>query len=346
VIGYFIYSRKEPVLLSSVIKDITKNKSISLVVNAITVISTVIGVVAAVTLGVSQITGGLNHLFLVKNLELGTSILILLLISSASLFSALSGVNRGIKIISKFNIILTLSLLAFVFFQSDMLRIVQQFFVVFYHYIKDFIPMSLALGKYNPGKEFLTNWTYFYWAFWLAWAPFTGIFIARISKGRSIREFVFAILLIPPIGTFFWFTTFGESAFAIIENWGSYNNEFESVFTSIFLFFKEYPLQSVINALVILLLFTFLITSVDSAIFVLSMFTDKGKENPSLNHRIIWGIFIPLFGTSLLLLGNTLPEINVLSAISKLIIITSLPFTLITVIIMVIFIKTITNTSD
>ncbi len=337
IIGYYLYNRNQSVLMSSVIKSSFDKPFLNNSIDILTILTTVFGVVAAIALGTTQINGGVNHLF---NSELGINFifLIIVLISIISLTSALLGVNKGIKLISKLNILITLFLLAFVFFQSDVLTIIQQFGLSLYHYIIDFIPMSLAIEPYNPGKEFLTGWTYYYWAFWLAWAPFTGIFIARISKGRTVRQFILGILLIPSLGTFLWFTTFGVSAFALIENWGRYHNEFGNVFTSIFIFFKAYPIQGFINTITVILLITFLITSIDSAIFVLSMFTDRGNQTPSKKHRIIWGIIIPIVACSLVLLGNIFPEINVLDAMSKLLIITSLPFAILTVVMVALFV--------
>jgi glycine betaine transporter len=236
------------------------------------------------------------------------------------------GVNKGIKVLSKLNILVTLALLLFVFFVSDVGTIVRSFGLSLFHYLVDFIPMSLAYDNYDPGITFLTDWTFYYWAFWIAWAPFTGIFIARISKGRTLRQLLLGVLIIPSLGTFFWFSVFGTSAFQIIEGWGKYNNEFGNVFSSIFIFFKNYPMETLLNGVTIFLLISFLVTSVDSAVFVLSMFTDKGKKNPSKKHRLLWSVFILLATMALILLGNAKPEIDVLVAAQKLLIITSLPF--------------------
>lgn len=338
IIGHYLYNENENVLMSSAFKSYYNHPLLNNSIDLLTIITTVIGVVAAIALGTTQICGGVNHLTSV-NLGLEFTILIVILISIISLLSALSGVKKGIKLLSSLNIFITLFLLFFVFIQSDIVLIIKQFFFSLFHYILDFIPMSLAIGSYNPGKAFLTDWTYYYWAFWLAWAPFTGIFIARISKGRSIREFITGILLIPSLGTFLWFTVFGQSAFNLIENWGSYNGEFNNVFTSIFVFFKHYPMQGFMNTVTVFLLITFLVTSIDSAIFVLSMFADKGNPSPSKKHRIVWGIILPVVSIALILLGNFFTDINVLDAISKLLIITSLPFAFLTIIITFLFLR-------
>ena len=236
------------------------------------------------------------------------------------------GIEKGIKQLSRINIYLVFILLLFVFLQGDVLGVLKQTFISIYSYGVDFIPMSLALGNYNPGEAFLTDWTYYYWAFWIAWAPFTGIFIARISKGRTLRELVIGVLLIPSLGTFFWFTTFGDAAFEQISTMSNYKGEFSNVFSSLFIFLSDYPLSGIVNALVIVLLVGFLVTSVDSAIYVLSMFTDKGKQTPKKSHRLIWSIAILFFSIAIILLGNVRPDIDVLVALQKLLILTSLPF--------------------
>jgi glycine betaine transporter len=146
-------------------------------------------------------------------------------------------------------------------------------------------------------------------------------------------------LIIPSLGTFFWFSVFGTSAFQLIESWGVYNNEFGNVFSSIFVFFENYPLSGLLNFTTIFLLISFLVTSVDSAVFVLSMFTDKGRKDPSRRHRLLWSVFILIATMALLILGSAKPDIDVLVAVQKLLIITSLPFALFMVVMSVVFLK-------
>ncbi|MBW1295577.1 BCCT family transporter [Aquimarina litoralis] len=343
VIGYYLFVRSKKVLSSSAFSSletiITSKRIQNLMFNGIdilAILTTVFGLVAAIGLGTTQIEGGLSHLLQV-NFDVRITIFLLILISVLAFISVFKGVNKGIKVISTWNIYITLALLFFVFIQSDILAIVSQFGSSLLHYVIDFIPLSIAYGVYNPGEVFLTDWTYYYWAFWLAWAPFTGIFIARISRGRTLRELITGVLIVPSLGTFFWFTVFGESAFQIVDNLSIYQGEFDNVFTSIFIFFENYPFQGLINTVVILLLISFLITSLDSAIFVLSMFTDHGKQHPSKKHRLLWSIVLTIFAIGILLLGNAKEDINVLTAMQKLLIITSLPFSLLMVVMMVLF---------
>lgn len=327
IIGYYLFVKRRPILISESLKDLVNNKYVLTTVDLLVVLTTIFGLVAAIGLGTTQINGGLSHLFN-QSFSIKTTIILVLMISALAFLSVWRGVNKGIKLLSTGNIFATLLLLLFVLIQGDFYAIIQSFLLATYHYIIDFIPLSLAIGKYNPGQVFLSDWTYYYWAFWLAWAPFTGVFIARISKGRSIREMLVGVLLIPSIGTFFWFTAFGNEAFNFIQSALSYNGEFGNVFTSIFVFFENYPAQSFINGMVVLLLVSFLVTSVDSAVYVLCMFSDGGKINPSKNMRLLWSLVIAVCTIAIVVLGNAKPNIDVLTALQKLLIITSLPFAL------------------
>ncbi|NER15231.1 BCCT family transporter [Leptobacterium flavescens] len=338
IIGYYLFVHNKKVLVSVSIEDTIRFTPALWGIDVLAIITTVFGLIGAVGLGTTQINGGLNHL-LEGEFGVTTTVLLTLLISLIAFVSVWKGVNKGIKVISKLNISVTLILLAYIFIQSDILQIFRSFFTALYQYIIDFVPMSIAYGDYDPGEAFLTDWTYYYWAFWLAWAPFTGIFIARISRGRTLREMLLGVMIIPSLGTFFWFSVFGESAFQLLEQWGAYNNEFGNVFNSIFIFFQSYPLQALVNGTTIVLLISFLVTSVDSAVFVLSMFTDKGKQLPSKRHRLIWSVFIAVFAVAIVILGNAKPEISVLTALQKLLIITSLPFSLFMVVMTIIFLK-------
>lgn len=339
LIAYALFVRRSDILLGTSFPQLKKIKYLSQSINLLTILTTVFGLVAAIGLGTTQIEGGISHLTSKAAGSLWPTLLLVFVVCSLAFISAFAGIKKGIKRISNWNIYITVILLFFVFFQLDILKIFSQFFESLFRYIIDFVPLSLALGKYNPGKEFLTDWTYYYWAFWLAWAPFTGIFIARISKGRSIREMILGVLLIPSLGSFFWFSVFGSASFDLIGNMNSYNGEFDNVFTSLFRFFEAFPLSDFSNIVTIILLISFLVTSVDSAIYVLSMFSDKGKEHPRKKFRLIWAILILVFSEAIIILGNIKPNSNVLTAMQKFLIISSLPFALFTAGIMGLFLR-------
>ncbi|PRX45271.1 BCCT family transporter [Salegentibacter salegens] len=339
LIAYALFVRKSDIFLGTSLPQLKRIKYLPEGVNLLTILTTVFGLVAAIGLGTTQIEGGISHLTSTTPGTLWLTILLVFIICLVAFISAFAGIKKGIKRISNWNIYITLILMFFVFFQVDVLNVFSRFSESIYSYIIDFVPLSLALGKYNPGKEFLTDWTYYYWAFWLAWAPFTGIFIARISKGRSIREMILGVLLIPSLGSFFWFSVFGSASFDLIGSMETYNGEFDNVFTSLFRFFEAFPISDFTNIVTIVLLVSFLVTSVDSAIYVLSMFSDKGKEHPRKKFRFIWAILILIFSEAIILLGNIKPQSDVLTAMQKFLIISSLPFAFFTAGIMVLFLK-------
>ncbi|HEY9184481.1 MAG TPA: BCCT family transporter [Salegentibacter sp.] len=339
LIAYSLFVAKNKIKLGHSLPQLKSVKLLPQGVDLLTILTTVFGLVAAIGLGTTQIEGGLSHLTSTSPGNLWLTIALVLLICALAFFSAYAGVEKGIKRISTWNIFITLLLLFFVFFQIDISVSLERFGISLYQYIIDFIPLSLAMGTYNPGKEFLTDWTYYYWAFWLAWAPFTGIFIARISKGRTIREMILGVLLIPSLGSFFWFSVFGSASFDLINQGTAFNEEFDNVFTSIFRFFEFLPFSDLTNIVAVLLLVSFLVTSVDSAIFVLSMFSDKGKENPKRKFRLIWAVIILIFSEAIIVLGNVRPDSDVLTAMQKLLIISSLPFAFFTAGIMVLFLR-------
>lgn len=337
ILGYTIYNRRRPVLMSAIAT--TNHRSLlAKSIDILTICTTVFGLVGAVGLGTVQVAGGIEHL---SGWSIGTEVILLLLLGTCALafISVWSGMNKGIKYISSINIATTIALLLYVCLWSDMGQVLHLFFTSLFQYIIDFIPLSLASGAYDPGVNFLTDWTYYYWAFWLAWAPFTGVFIARISRGRTFRELLLCVLIVPSLGTFMWFSVFGSSAFDVISGWGAYENEFGNVFTSIFVFFEQLPGALFLNIITIILLFGFLITSIDSAVFVLSMFTDKGSQTPKKSHRLLWSISSSLFAAAIVVLGAIRTETDVLQALQKLLIITSLPFALLIVVFTILFLK-------
>ncbi len=337
IIGYYLFIKKKTVLLSNGFPQY-QNSNIIKIVDLLTVLTTVIGIVAAIGLGAQQIDGGITYLFKPEK-NYYFAYLFTFIVFLFGFFSVYRGIHKGIQKISNINIAVTSLLFLFVLLQNDLLLIFKNFGIATYKYILDFFPLSLALGNYNPGEKFLTDWTYYYWAFWLAWAPFTGIFIARISRGRSIRQMIFGAILLPSLGSFLWFSVFGTSAFQIVEEMGNYQGEMNNVFTSIFVFLENYPFAGISSLVTIALLVGFLVTSVDSAIYVMSMFTDKGKQNPKKSHRLIWAIVLFTFTEAILLLGSFNPAVDVLTAMQKLLIITSLPFAFLTVMIGISFVR-------
>ncbi|MCL6258245.1 BCCT family transporter [Aquiflexum sp. TKW24L] len=322
VIGYNLYQRNGSILSSSILTGIYQKSVLATLLDFITIICTVIAVVAGVGLGSRQLLDALSFWTGIDSFTVSQSIWLVVLVCVISTFSAFLGVNRGIKIISNLNIALATLLLIFTWILGSEWIVFGMFFNALGTYLWEFIPMSLNIGDQKVSHSFLTDWTYFYWAFWLAWAPFTGVFIARISKGRTIRQFVFGTMIIPALGTFIWFSVFGSNAFRLIELGEATSENFNSIYSAIFNFFELFPYSGFGNTISTILVFTFLITSVDSAIYVLSMFTDEGKPDPKRRYRLFWGIAIGLVTIVVILFGKD----QLLQSISQLLILFALPF--------------------
>jgi glycine betaine transporter len=288
----------------------------------LTIICTLLGIVAAVGLGSRQLLEAVAYWWGLEEIPSNLSIWLVLLVCAVAIYSAFLGLNRGIKIISNVNIGLASFLLLFTWIVGSEWMVVGMFFKSLGIYLLEFVPMSLNMGDQKVSHSFMTDWTFFYWSFWLAWSPFTGVFIARISKGRTIRQFITGTLIVPALGTFIWFTVFGSNAFGLIENGKATAESFGSIYSALFNFFSFFPYSTFSNTVSTILIFTFLITSVDSAIFVLSMFTDEGKAEPKRRYRIFWGVSIAMFTNVVILMGKE----SLLQSVSQLLILFALPF--------------------
>ncbi|ERM84300.1 hypothetical protein P872_14740 [Rhodonellum psychrophilum GCM71 = DSM 17998] len=323
VIAYNLYEKNGTILSSSILNENYRKTISATLIDVLTIICTLLGVVAAVGLGSRQLLGSISYWTGAENLASGQTVFLVLLVCVLATISAFMGVNKGIRFISNLNIGMALLLLVFVWIVGSEWLVLGVLLKSMGAYLLEFIPMSINVGSHKVSNAFLTDWTFFYWAFWLAWTPFTGVFIARISKGRTIRQFILGTLIIPALGTFLWFTVFGANAFSLIEASEVHSSKFDSIYSAIFNFFDLFPLSTWSNAIATVLVFTFLITSVDSAIFVLSMFSDEGRTEPKRRYRLFWGLTIALFTIAVILIGKD----QLLEAVSQLMILFALPFT-------------------
>lgn len=333
IIAYNQFKKEKNGLISTSIKPIVGGNSIVRnTIDSLAVIATVMGVATSLGLGILQMNGGLNSSFGLPNstwiqLIIAVIMLVLYLLSSST------GLNKGIKWLSNINLGLCLILLLFVFFAGPTVFILNSFVLGLGDYLTNFIEYSLRLTPYRGG-HWVRDWTIFYWAWAIAWSPFVGAFIARVSRGRTIREFVFGVLIVPPVIACLWVAVFGGTALNSDLNGGTKIAEAvnEDVAVALFETFKILPISSVLSVLAILLIFTFLVTSADSATYILSSMTSKGSINPSLFVKIVWGVLITAIAVVLLLAGG-------LDALQTASLITALPFTIILVIIVIAFLK-------
>lgn len=318
LVAYNLYIKKAPNLLHAIVPDI-KNNVLKFSAILFIVLITITGVIASLGLGTAQLIGGLNYTF---DAEFGTSFLLIsvFVMGFIATYSAMTGITKMIKFLADFDFVFSIVLMLFVALFLNFNLYITQTFTAFYQYVIHFFEMSLATGNYTTNGSFTQDWTVFYWAFWLAWVPFTGIFIARISKGRTIKEFLIATILVPTLATIIWFSVFANSAFEIINDGDS--KQFDNVFSSLFVFLEHFPLHELTFLIAGLLVAISIINSVDSAIFVLGMFSDNGNENPSKSHKLGWGIIITATALGLTALGTN----ELLNGISNLLIIMVLPF--------------------
>lgn len=330
IVAYNLYIKKAPSFLHAIIPQIKNRYAKTITISFITLI-TITGVIASLGLGTGQLIGGINYFF---GIRLGTFSLLLSVfaIGLASTLSALTGINKVIKYLADFDFSFSIILMTFIALFLNFNQFFVQTFSAFWNYIIHFFEMSLSIGEYKTSESFTRDWTVFYWAFWLAWVPFTGIFIARVSKGRNIREFIIATILVPTLATIIWFSVFANNGFELLNG---NNDQFDNIFTSLFEFLTHFPLHQFTIFLAALLVLISIINSVDSAIFVLGMFSDKGKENPSKTHKLLWGIIITATALGLTAVGSE----DLLSAISNLLIIMALPFSFLYLYIIIIFFR-------
>lgn len=330
-IAYNLYVKKVPNLVHAILPDFRNGffKSFAIL---FMVLITITGVIASLGLGTAQLVGGMNYTF---DLGLGTWFLLMtvLIMGSVATYSALTGITKMIKFLADFDFIFSIILMLFVAFFLNFNLFFTQTFDALYQYVIHFFEMSLATGNYRTKGNFTEDWTVFYWAFWLAWVPFTGIFIARISKGRTIKEFLIATILVPTLATIVWFSIFATTAFEIIDSGN--RKEFDNVFSSLFVFLEHLPFHGLTFIIAGLLIAISIINSVDSAIFVLGMFSDNGNENPSKIHKFSWGVIITATALGLTALGS----VDLLNGISNMLIIMVLPFSFFYFYCIVIFFK-------
>ncbi|MFS0673539.1 BCCT family transporter [Ornithinibacillus sp. 179-J 7C1 HS] len=320
-IAYFHFRHKRLGLISATLHPILGDRVNGVTGKAIdvfSVLATVLGVAASLGFGAVQINGGLSYLFNLPN-TVWVQFIIIAIVTVLFLISAWSGLGKGIKILSNANMILATALLALMIIFGPTLFILQLFTNTIGTYIEALPRMSFRMAPLNEDiHEWINGWTIFYWAWWIAWSPFVGIFIARVSKGRSIREFVFMVLLIPSVVIFLWFSAFGGSAIFLEHN-GTATISSLATEESLFGVFSHYPLPLVTSITAILLIGSFFITSADSGTYVLGMMTTNGSHQPGNKIKFTWGILLSAIAMALLYTGG-------LQALQNMMIIAALPF--------------------
>ena len=269
-----------------------------------------------------QVNGGLNFLFDVPN-GATVQIIIIAVIFVLYMTSAATGIDKGIRYLSNLNMVLGVLLVLFIFILGPTVLIIGSLVQVAGSYAASVIPMSFEQNVFAD-STWANDWTLFYWATWIAWCPFVGTFIARISRGRTIREFVIVVLFVPTMVSMFWFSAFGTTGiWADRRTGGAISSAVsENVTNALFITLEQLPLGIVTSIIAMLLVSVFFITSADSASFVLGSMSTGGALNPRVVVKFVWGFIIAAFAAVVLLAGG-------LDALQKVAIIAAVPFAVI-----------------
>ncbi|MBR2512446.1 MAG: BCCT family transporter [Halomonas sp.] len=337
IIAYFQFRKGQAGLVSSVLSSVTAKhprvRPYASWLDVFAVVATVMGVATSLGLGVLQMNGGLNAVFGLPENGLWQFI-ILFVMFCAYMLSTWSGLDKGIKRLSNLNMILCIGLMLYVLVTGPTIAILETITLGIGDYLQNFIGMSLRISPYSD-NEWASSWTIFYWAWVIAWSPFVGTFIARVSRGRTIKEYVFGVLLVPPLLACLWMGVFGGAALHMElngENVGLAAATQANITVALFEMFELMPYSNVLSVVAMLLIFIFLVTSADSASYIVAQMTDNGSINPPLYKRLIWGVLIAAICFTLIVAGG-------LSGLQSAAVLSALPFTFILYMMIVVLIR-------
>ena len=323
-LAYFAFRHGLPLTIRSALYPLIGDRIHGIAghtVDTFAVFGTIFGVATSLGFGVMQVNAGLNHLFGVP-VGIGVQMLLIAVITGLATISVGLGLDGGIRRVSELNMALAVILLVFVLVAGPTVFLLQTLVQNTGMYISNLFSMTFNLYAYEP-SGWIGGWTLFYWGWWIAWSPFVGMFIARVSRGRTIREFVVGVLLVPLGFTFMWMTFFGDTAIHMIMMQGitSLADAVAADTTvALFEFFSHLPLSSITSLLATLLVITFFVTSSDSGALVVDMLTTGGNEESPTWQRIFWSVLMGVVAAVLLLAGG-------LSALQTASIASALPFT-------------------
>ncbi|WP_442592370.1 BCCT family transporter [Parapusillimonas sp. JC17] len=326
VLAFFSYRHGLPLTLRSSLYPLIGDRiygPIGYAVDIFAIIGTIFGIATSLGLGVAQINSGLNHLFGIP-VSATVQIMLIVIASLLATLSVASGLDRGIRILSEINLALALGLLLFVFVAGPTVFLLQTFVQNTGAYLSDIVYKTFNLYAYEP-NEWIGGWTLFYWGWWIAWSPFVGLFIARISRGRSIREFVCGVLLVPAGFTLMWMTVFGDTAihFILVEGLQDLARAVaKDSSLALFVFLEQLPLSTITSIIAIVMVIVFFVTSADSGALVVDLLASNGAENSPVWQRVFWSLLIGVVAIALLLADG-------LEALQTATIASALPFSII-----------------
>jgi len=326
-LAFFAFNRGLPLSIRSAFYPILRDRihgPIGDLIDILAVVATLFGVATSLGFGVSQVNAGLSHVFTGIPLEIWVQVILIALITAMATASVVIGLDGGIRRLSELNMWLGLILILFVLFLGPTLFVLDGLVQNIGAYIQALPRLSTWTETYQ-GSTWQNDWTIFYWAWWIAWSPFVGMFIARISRGRTIREFLLGVMFVPTTLTFIWLTVFGNSAIyeelfgtgGILDTLNESGSEM-----ALFALLEHYPLAIVTSLLSVIVVVTFFVTSSDSGSLVIDIITAGGHTNPPVKQRIFWAVMEGLVAAVLLLGGG-------LGALQTAAITTGLPFTIV-----------------
>ncbi len=323
--AFFTFNRKLPLTVRSLFAPLLGRKIhgfIGHLVDTLAVIACLFGLATTLGFGAQQVGSGLNFLFDIKN-DTTTQIIFITITTFLATASIVSGLDKGVKILSELNVRIAIIFMLLMLIIGPTVFLLDSFIENIGLYAQGLLELGTYTEVYAESK-WQNNWTIFYWAWWIAWSPFVGIFIARISKGRTIREFLTGVVILPTVFSFLWFTIFGSSAIYLeLNNLADISSAVSAdISTALFEMLKHYPLTVVLSALGILLVISFFVTSSDSGSLVVDFITTGGKLDAPVGTRIFWALIEGLLAISLLVGGG-------LSTLQTAVMIAALPFAII-----------------
>lgn len=324
-LAYFTYNRKMPLTLRSAFYPILGNRIYGWmgdIVDIMAVITTIFGLATTIAFGVGQINAGFTHVFGIPS-TLFYQVIIIVAITGIATLSAFSGVNKGVRLLSLLNVRVALLIFLLILVLGPTTFIFRSYIQNVGSYLVNFVDMATWTETFTE-----TSWqkirTIMYWGWWISWSPFVGTFIARVSRGRTIKEFILGVLLLPAAVTFLWFSAFGGISMndILLGDTAIINAVNEDISTAIYVFFEKFPLSMLLKVLGVILICSFIITSADSGALVVDSITSGGKLNTPKFQRVIWSISIGAVASVLMYGGG-------LNALQTAVTITGLPFAII-----------------
>lgn len=325
-LAYFSFRYKLPLALRSSFYPLLKEKINGKLGDAIDVLAlcaTLFGIITTLGFGATQMSAGLQQIGWVGEVDFGLQVAVIIVVMALAVFSAITGVGRGVKVLSEINLVLAVILMAFVLFAGPTLHLLAAFANNVGVYLHNVVDLSFKTYVYESEKTgWFQGWTVLYWAWWCSWAPFVGLFIARISRGRSIREFVFGVLAVPSLFSILWFTVFGNTAIWLDATaaGGALGELTGTPEKLLFVFLDYLPFSALSSILALAVLALFFVTSADSGIYVLNNIASRDKRLISPRWQtLMWGVVISMIAIVLLRSGG-------LGALQSMTLVVALPF--------------------